>query len=383
MTVSIRSLTKRVVRWVATVNKRRMYAFTMFLCFLSGCASPVEKTEVLAPNPTDVDLLIANSSVAHLPPLNLSISVFREGNEITSPTHRSKARVRSAEQKYLPYSLKETLDRSGFWGAVRVMPKPDLIAEVNITGEILFSNGNELGLRVRAVDSTGKIWLDRTYHDFAGALDYLVDPDYRIDPFQDLYDSISNDLAEKLKVKTKLERDLLVNIAILKYAKELSHETFGRFVAEDSGFFVLKGLPAESDPLFKRVKRLRYSEYLFADSVDEHYRSLYRKIGPTYAWWRHYSHELIGGNRKLGTVDAKRGATKGTWYAMERVYKTYKESKMNEDALRELTESFDRETEPTVADISGSIVRLTGTLERQYEDWRRLLQEFYREEVGY
>ena len=56
---------------------------------------------------------------------------------------------------------------------------------------------------------------------------------------------------------------------------------------------------------------------------------------------------------------------------------------MNEDALRELTQSFDRETEATVADISGSVIRLTGTLERQYQDWRRLIKELYRKEFGY
>ena len=45
---------------------------------------------------------------------------------------------------------------------------------------------------------------------------------------------------------------------------------------------------------------------------------------------------------------------------------------MNEDALRQLTESFDSETRPIVADISGRVVELEGTLEHQYRTWRQI-----------
>ena len=55
---------------------------------------------------------------------------------------------------------------------------------------------------------------------------------------------------------------------------------------------------------------------------------------------------------------------------------------MNEDALRELTESFDRETAATLADVRGRVVRLEGTLDQQYAQWRRLLREMYQVETG-
>ena len=70
---------------------------------------------------------------------------------------------------------------------------------------------------------------------------------------------------------TKLDRDQLLNVAMLKYARELSPETFGRYLSEDTGSNHLNGLPSEDDPLFQRVQRIRESEYLFADSVDQHY----------------------------------------------------------------------------------------------------------------
>ena len=55
---------------------------------------------------------------------------------------------------------------------------------------------------------------------------------------------------------------------------------------------------------------------------------------------------------------------------------------MNEDELRELAASFDAEITPTVTRLEGTVVRLTGSLKSQYEEWRELLQEIYASERG-
>ena len=366
------------------MNKLRVVTGVVLACLLGACGTPrTDPEQSSLPEPEDVALAVSQDTEVPLARLNLSIVVFDVESEIENSIYSSMKQVSSVERRYLPFRLRETLERSGFWGAVRLMPQTDLNSEINVTGKILFSDGVELRLQVLAVDAAGRVWLDRTYYDVTSDLDYSTDPSYQIDPFQDLYNRISNDLSGSLGSYKKQDRDSLLDIAMLKYARELSPETFGRYLSEDMGVVTLNGLPSEDDPLFQRVQRIRESEYLFADSVDQHYDSLHKQIGPTYAWWRYYSYELIEGNRKLTKVDATRGATRGSWYAMERIYKTYKESKMNEDALRELTNSFDRETEPTVADLAGRVIRLTGTLDRQYEEWRRLLRELYRNETGY
>ena len=66
---------------------------------------------------------------------------------------------------------------------------------------------------------------------------------------------------------------------------------------------------------------------------------------------------------------------------MERIYKTFKETKMNQDALRELSESFERETAATVAEVLGRVVELNGSLEQQYDTWRLILQAMYEAET--
>ncbi len=357
------------------------------LLLLVSCAAVFRQapvTEIDSPEFNQVELDYAPDSPSDLSGLNVSLEVFASTLEVSSPIYSSATRTRSVETRYLPYVLKRTLDRSRYWGAVRVLPKPDPSAELHISGTIASSNGAELGLSIRVADATGQVWIDKTYHEIATDLDYGADPNYLDDPFQNLFNQIANDISSQLQLVSAKEHRRILDTAMLRYAVALSPESFSEYLAHDrTGALNLLSLPAKEDPLFNRVEKIRQSEYLFADAVDAHYENLFRQLGPTYAWWRHYSYELIVGNEKLEQIDATRGATRGSWYAMERIYKTYKESKMNEDALRELALSFDNETRPIVTNIAGKVIELSGTLDMQYDEWRRIMREIYREETAF
>ena len=353
----------------------------LLLLLLAACAGMPGRPATIPPLSETVELDTA-SAISARSPFNVSIRVFSSRQEAGRTLHGSQARVRSVEKRYLPYQLKQTLDRSGFWGAVRVLPQDDSGAEIIVEGTILASDGLKLKLLIAVRDAGGKVWIDREYEDFTTEIDYATDPLYALDPFQDIYNRIANDMSEGLAAINDEDHARLVDIATIKYAQLLSPESFGGYVERTKSGTFLVGLPAKDDPLLARVEKIRSSEYLFADSVDAHYESLYRRLGPTYAWWRHYSFELRRGNERLESRGVTRGARRGSWYAVERIYKTYKDSKMNEDALRELTISFDRETASTVTEVAGRMVELKGTLENQYEEWRRILREFYRFETG-
>jgi len=43
----------------------------------------------------------------------------------------------------------------------------------------------------------------------------------------------------------------------------------------------------------------------------------------------------------------------------------------------ELGEGFTNEVEPTSLQLDDSVFRLSGTLEQQYRDWRRILAELF------
>ena len=346
-----------------------------FLILLAGCSTgnPVFESHDL-PVLESEELRQADVEISGL---NVSIQIFDAGVSPESSIYVAAAQVREVERRYLPYVLKQTLDRSGFWGAVRVLPKLDPSAEINVTATIIESSGTELSLHVGVTTATGKVWLDGIYRDVTDHNDYGADPDYVNDTFQDIYSRIANDMSLQLLMQSGGERQEIIDAALMRYGLALSPDVFSRYIEMSGADYVVTALPAHDDPMLLNLLRIRDSEYLFADSVDAHYEKLYRTVGPTYSWWRFYSFELVSGNERLVDIDATRGASKGSWYAMERTYKTFKEAKMNQDALRELSESFERETAATTTEVSGSVVELAGSLVQQYDTWRRILQAMY------
>ena len=68
--------------------------------------------------------------------------------------------VRSAEVRYLPYHLKTTLQGTGHWGAVRVIPSRSAFTDVIVSGVIEKSNGEYVELRLKVEDAMGHEWLD-------------------------------------------------------------------------------------------------------------------------------------------------------------------------------------------------------------------------------
>ncbi len=62
--------------------------------------------------------------------------------------------------------------------------------------------------------------------------------------------------------------------------------------------------------------------------------------------------------------------------------KKYADARTHADALKELTQSFQAEVAPQVVEVEGHTLRLTGTAEDQYREWRKLLKQLYLEETG-
>jgi hypothetical protein len=62
--------------------------------------------------------------------------------------------------------------------------------------------------------------------------------------------------------------------------------------------------------------------------------------------------------------------------------KKYADARVHADALKELTQSFQSEVAPQVVEVEGHTLRLTGTAEDQYREWRKLLKQLYLEESG-
>jgi hypothetical protein len=147
---------------------------------------------------------------------------------------------------------------------------------------------------------------------------------------------------------------------------------------------MLARLPAEGDPMMERVNRIRNQEYLFIDTVDEQYATLYEEMAPTYNMWRQFGREQAiyrKGYEDRVTSRERRGR-RGTFSAMEQTYDAYKWSKIHEQDLDELALGFNNEVAPTEMEVSGKVFRLNGTLDTQYTEWRDILRKIFVLETG-
>ena len=80
---------------------------------------------------------------------------------------------------------------------------------------------------------------------------------------------------------------------------------------------------------------------------------------------------------------AAAGAVVGGIAAVKGGLDRRKQTEIHEQALRELTQSLGREITPSVLDIEGATVELTGSAEQQYTQWRSMLRALYQAERGF
>jgi hypothetical protein len=375
----------------------------------------------LLPSCTSTQVIDANASPAlhsqeevpeHLL-LDIGIAVLDPGIPDTEEAIDKRGidpDVRRAESRFIAYHLKDTLELTGNWGAVRVVPQDSTVVDIKIDGRILVSDGEMLKAKIKATDSTGKVWLNKEYSDTASKLTYRNR--LKEDPFQDLYNDFANDL---LAARRKLsDEDLLTlrNVSAIKFAKSLSPYAFDDYIEESRGGkkIVIAQLPADDDPMFARINQVKEREYMFIDTLDDYYANFYREMEASYHDWRQYSYEeaillremtaearkraltaaalIVGGvvagsnsNSSAGQTAALAGVLGGVGLAKSALEK-YKESEIHKESLKEISQSLGSEIRPIVLDIEGRTVELTGTLNSQYEQWRRILKEIYSEETG-
>ena len=379
------------------INYKCSIAFLFLLTTLifSGCASTTVKVE----NAEEIETETSQLQDSNL--LDVGILLFDEG-EITEKQKEKEGaseEVRQAESRYIAYHLKETMQRSNGWGAIRVLPEISYIADVVVAGTVLTSNGEEMIIKINVSDSTGEQWYEKTYKTYAD------DDTYRNtrpgkDVYQYVYNRIANDIR---KYRKKLETEQLVkirNTSEIRYAAGLSPDPFADYISTNfDGQSTITRLPASDDPMLNRVRKVRDREFLFIDTINEHYSNFYVEMWEPYENWRKYY--LIEAEQRR-VVERRAKQTKfvaalimivgvmrgpGLFTTGALLYKNgidiSQEAEIHNDAIRELGESLSAEVNPLVVEIQGRTVELTGSIEEQYQKWRNLLREIYMNETGF
>ena len=298
------------------------------------------------------------------------------------------------ETQFLPHLLKNTLVASNQWGAIRVIPERDPSLDLIVEGQIIQSDGETLELQIRAIDSSGREWLNRTYADQSIQEEYpestrftlenTFDAINFVDPFQDIYNRIANDL---VAVSIRLGEQTLFDLNLVTYmlyASDLSPDTFsGSIIKNEDGLLLVDTLPSLDDPMMARVADMKYRHHLFIDTVDEYYQTLYDDIQPAYVLWRRYSIDQISeietSRQEAGRSDY--GGSSG-FLSLSQRYDRFKWSKIFEREFSDLAAGFNNELAPAFLELNSQVHGLTGTMEQQYREWRGILRRIFELENG-
>jgi hypothetical protein len=381
----------------------------MLACVLLGACSGVNHKDV---GPTNIEM--AQKELAEAALLDVGIETFDAGTDGVDPDEKEGIfpDIRKSEARYIPAHLKNTMQRTGYWGAVRVIPGPTEATDVLVTGKILRSDGETLELAIDAHDATGRHWFSHVYEASMEAGEYKTYRRGEQDPFQDLYNTIANDLA---KHKASLTSDQLADIrqvSELRFAAWLAPEVFSSYLVKDEdGIWQVKSLPAVDDPMMQRVLRIREREYMLIDTLTSQYDVFYANMWDPYVSWRKSRSEemealrevesdalwrKIGGGALIAgaialdilgggnnTASLRNVMLVGGAVAIKSGVDLGGQAEIHEDAIRELGVSFDSEVKPLVVEVEGQTVELTGSAQTQYAQWRRILKNIYFTETGF
>ena len=324
--------------------------------------------------------------------------------------------IRNAESRYLAYHLKNTMQSTGHWGAVRVVPSESAYTDVLLHAEIRESDGEFVKLEVTATDTSGEHWYTRLYETQTGISSYSENRDRRQDPYQKVFNDIANDLHAYAKALPPDDVRRLQQISELKFFADMSPAAFGEHLTSDGdGLVSVNRLPAENDPQVMRLRQIRERDRLVIDMLNEHYANFYYGIAIPYHAYRKAAREeavnyrqvkrsaalktlmgvvVLAGSLQMDTNDSSysRRRMKGTLQtigiseglnAIVAGFTRNSEASIHIEAIEELAESFSGEAAPMVVTVQGETRRLTGTAAAQYESWRRLLREIYEAETGF
>ena len=377
------------------------------LLILSSCATYY--AQEVGPTP----IMRAEAEIPEDQLMDVGVLVFKSA-EITEEkaekegTHND---IRKAEKNFIPYHLKNTLQHSGQWGAVQVIPAETDSFDLLVKGEILESNGQYLGLKIEAVDASDKSWFKKNYRQEVAKNAYEGTRPGEKDAFQNIYNAIANEMAE---LKNRLTPEQIHNLrttAKLRFAEDFAPDAFKGYLAQDKNDLVtINRLPADDDPMMQRLFKIREREYMYIDLLNEQYERFYTAMWLSYENWRQLNmterkaikeikkkaltRQLIGALMIAGAVAAGVSNSNNTVVLQTGLiliggqvildgFNISKEAEIHEAAIRELSDSFSGEMKPVVMEFEGKQYELTGSAEEQFKKWRALLRKIYYAETGF
>ena len=317
--------------------------------------------------------------------------------------------IRKAEARYMPYHLKKTLESTGHWGGVWVLPERSKAIDLIVVGRIEKSDGLDVELKIGVWDIVGTQWVNKTYKSNIAKSSYSKRRDITQDPYQNIFNKIANDL---LQIKQSKARDELIRLSQtgeIRFASELI-PVYDDYISKNKkNVYSLERLPSEDDEIMQRILEVQEREFLLLDTLNEYYGQLYENLSQPNEDWRRLSREdmityeelqrsartrkILGAVALAGALatdgdsrassTARQMAIYGGMEAMRSGFSKSSEAKIYQESLKESGADFDAQAQPLVIELEGQTIRLSGSAEEKFQEWRRLLKEIYIDETGF
>jgi hypothetical protein len=378
----------------------------MLALVAGGCATPGYHRV----KPTPLDQAQVEVPEDQLLDVGVALSAAPERSEKQLEKEGTNEDIRKSECKYVPFHLKNTLQRSSYWGSVQVVPEADDEVDLTVTSELVKSNGEIMQFKVEAVDALGRRWLKRNYEAKAGETNYQITTRGQRDAFQDVYNTVANDLSSFLQGLSPEDVEEIRRAAKLKFAADFAPDAFAEYITTNGkGKTTVLRLPADDDPLMDRIDRIRERDAMFVDTLNQYYEGFYDNMWDAYENWRRYNLAeqealrrvqgeaflktvagvlmiaaaiaLDAGNTDLGALSGILILAGGQ--VVINGVNVSQQAEIHASAIQELSATFGTEMRPTVLELEGKQYQLTGTAAEQYEKWRDLLRRIYFEETGF
>ena len=377
----------------------------LFTFVISACGGTTVKTT------SHEEIIVASDRIAEEQLLDVGIGIFEPGVDASdSEDSGASLSIRRAEARYMPFRLMETLQQTGNWGIVRVIPERQSEMDVWVDAEILQSDGETTELMVTVTDSSNERWYEKKYSATVSKYAYDNNLSRGAEPFQGMYNEISNDLLRHYKTLSESEITALRTITELRFARRFSPGVFDDHLETDRDQRLsVKRLPAENDPVLQRIRQIRERDYMFVDTLQEYYAVFVRQMDIPYREWRKAYYEegqalrevqaqanrrMIGGalavlggilaqgsdSRTVRTAGAV-GIGAGSGVFISGMNKR-EEAKVYAEALDEVSASLDSEMAPHTIELDERKVTLSGSVNDQYGQWREVLKEIYAADTG-
>ena len=400
--------------------KNRIVAigFTALTLLLSGCITTGGLGKFIgadSDSPFDVgpnlELAVEPNAIQPRTRLDVIIPVFDPGLPEDSDEyekHNIWPELRRTEANRFALNMKNALEDTEAFGAVRVTPDKKATGDLYVLGTIKKSNSEDVAIHLEVVDIFGKRWLTKTYKHRVKEAFHEDLRNKGKDPYQPLFIEAAESILKLLRKKSDSQLAKLRSVTDIRFAASISQAVFGEYLKQKNGVATLISLPDENDPMLIRTRAIRVRDQLFVDRMQDHYEAFDSRVSESYAVWQKESFIEVKAARKasrkafgeavLGSVlvglSIAAAANSNPYYdntgailgavagaaIIAKSFNTRAGMKVHREALAELGESIHVELAPQVIEFENKTVELTGTADEQFSQWRSFLRRIYEEE---